>query len=80
MLKAEVQAIATNDGRVLAGPMISYTDPVLAAPRGPPKRHLVTTPLPSTTSSAGTRFRVVSYNILAELYATKQVLNYTILQ
>ena len=36
-------------------------------------RHLVTVPSPTPVSTSGIRFRVVSYNILAELYATKQV-------
>ena len=76
VLKVEVCAIAMNDGKVLAGPITTYTDPVLAAPRGPPKRHLVTTPAPSSTVTTGARFRVISYNILAELYATKQAYPY----
>ena len=75
-MKVVVTAIAATDGRVLAGPMTCYTAPVLAAPRGPPKRHLVTTPSPNSTVTTGARFRVVSYNILAELYATKQAYPY----
>ena len=33
----------------------------------------MTVPSPTPVSTSGVRFRVVSYNILAELYATKQV-------
>ena len=70
--------MSVTDGRVLAGPVTAYTDPVLAAPRGPPKRHLVASPPPRDSSAVttGARFRVVSYNILAELYATKQAYPY----
>jgi CCR4-NOT transcription complex subunit 6 len=75
VLKVEVSALS-SDGTVLAGPMISFTEPVLSAPRGPPKRQLVTIPSSSPASAVGTRFRVISYNILAELYATKQAYPY----
>lgn len=50
---------------------VRVTDPVLAAPLPAPQRPLVSLPVSST--SAGTRCRIVSYNILAEIYATKQV-------
>ncbi|CAM6031273.1 unnamed protein product, partial [Sphagnum compactum] len=71
LLRIEVKAVALADGTVLAGPIVLVTEPVLCAPRAPPKRPLVT--IAGSTSGGGTRFRVVSYNILAELYATKQV-------
>ena len=38
VLKVVVCAISISDGRVLAGPLFSHTDPVLSAPRPPPKR------------------------------------------
>lgn len=38
MKQVEVTALSLSDGRVLAGPLTSYTDPVLSAPRPPPKR------------------------------------------
>ena len=71
ILRIEVKAIASSDGQVLAGPIVVVTEPVLSAPKSPPKRGLVT--ITGSTSGGGTRFRVVSYNVLAELYATKQV-------
>ena len=71
ILRIEVKAIANSDGQVLAGPIVVVTEPVLSAPKPPPKRGLVT--ITGSTSGGGTRFRVVSYNVLAELYATKQV-------
>jgi CCR4-NOT transcription complex subunit 6 len=73
VLKIEVTALTVSDNSVLAGPLVSFTEPVLAAPRGPPKRQLVTAPAPASSGSTGTRFRIISYNILAEQYATKQV-------
>jgi CCR4-NOT transcription complex subunit 6 len=76
VLRVEVSATATNDGKLLAGPMISFTDHVLSTPRGPPSRSLLTIPSTVPISSAGARFRVISYNILAELYATKQAYPY----
>lgn len=74
VLKLEVSAYAISDNSLLSGPAIVYTEPVLAAPKPPNKRQLLTIPGASTgTSNAISRFRVVSYNILSELYATKQV-------
>ena len=37
-LKVEVSAVSLSDGRLLAGPLLSHTDPVLSSPRPPPKR------------------------------------------
>lgn len=76
VLRVEVSATAINDGKLLAGPMISFTDHVLSTPRGPPLRNLITIPSTVPISSTGARFRVISYNILAELYATKQAYPY----
>jgi hypothetical protein len=76
VLRIEVRAVAVNGGQVLAGPLTILTDPILAAPRCAPKRQLITLSQgqsSSMSSTAGTRFRVISYNILAEIYATKQV-------
>ena len=75
LLRVEVKALATSDGTVLAGPVVVVTEPVLSAPRAPPKRPLLT--IAGSTSGGGARFRVLSYNILAELYATKQVCTLT---
>lgn len=75
-LRIEVQALAKSDDRVLAGPVIVFTDTVLASPGTPPKRRLITLPGAGTGISGAIRFRVISYNILAELYATKQAYPY----
>ena len=54
-----------------------YTEPVLSAPRMPPRRNLHTIPgAGGAASSTLQRFRVISYNILAEIYATKQAYPY----
>lgn len=74
ILRVEVRALAVSDGTVLAGPIVVVTEPVLSLPRPPPKRPLLT--IAGSTSGGGTRFRVVSYNVLAELYATKQAYPY----
>ena len=77
VLRVDVKAMAVNGGHLLAGPVTIVSDTILAHPRPPPKRSLLTvgntSSLMSAASSAGARFRVISYNILAELYATKQV-------
>lgn len=75
VLKLEVKAISMNSSEVLVGPSFLYLEPVLASPCPPPKRQLLTIPS-STSSYGGFRFRVLSYNILAELYATKQFYPY----
>jgi hypothetical protein len=72
-LKIEVTAMAVSDDSVLAGPIVVYTDPVLSAPAPPPKRRLLAIPGAVAGIAAAVRFRIISYNILAELYATKQV-------
>jgi hypothetical protein len=74
-LRVEVTAVSTNDPQhVLAGPVSLISDSVLASPSACPKRPLLTMAGAAVgTSSAITRFRVVSYNILSEVYATKQV-------
>ena len=71
ILRIEVRAISTTDNSLLAGPIDIVTEPVLLSPRPPPKRALTTTS--GSTAGGGARFRVISYNILADLYATKQV-------
>lgn len=73
-LRIEVSALSVADNSVLAGPIVVITDPVLAAPSPPPKRRLLAIPGAVAGIAASVRFRIISYNILAELYATKQVL------
>lgn len=73
-LRLQVRAFSTIENMLLAGPVSVITDPVLSAPIRPPKRSLHAIPGASGAGMAGAvRFRVVSYNILAEIYATKQV-------
>ncbi len=72
-LRIEVTALSTADNSVMAGPVAVLTEPVLSQPGRPPKRSLQTIPGSGTGIAGAVRFRVVSYNILAELYATKQV-------
>jgi hypothetical protein len=55
------------------GPVVVYTESVLAAPRLPPRRALQAVPGAASSSQSQFRFRLVSYNILAEIYATKHV-------
>ena len=73
-LRIIVEARAVNDGALLAGPIVLFTEPVLCAPSAPPKRRLLAVPGAGGGALAGAvRFRLLSYNILAEQYATKQV-------
>ena len=65
--------LSTADGSILAGPTTLFTEPVLSSPVKPPKRALQTIPGSGSGISGAVRFRIVTYNILAELYATKQV-------
>jgi CCR4-NOT transcription complex subunit 6 len=74
LLRLEVSAVALSDGAVLAGPVLLFTEPVLSIPPAPPKRSLLSIPGPS--GGGGMRFRVVTYNILAEVYATRQAYPY----
>eukprot|EP00981_Chlorochromonas_danica_P006053 scaffold1264_cov149-Ochromonas_danica.AAC.3 len=71
-LRLDVWAISTADNTVLAGPVMIYTEPVLSAPTKPPKRSLVPISGSGSGIAGAVRFRVVSYNVLAEIYATKQ--------
>jgi hypothetical protein len=70
-LRVEVSALSTIDQSVLAGPVVTFSEPVLSAPKAPPKRPLIT--VPGSVAFSGVRFRVLTYNVLAEMYATKQV-------
>ncbi len=73
-LRLEVRAFSVLDNTLIAGPTKVFTDPVLSSPMRPPKRNLQTIPGASGSGMSGAvRFRIVSYNILAEIYATKQV-------
>jgi hypothetical protein len=72
-LRIDVWVLSASDGSVLAGPTTLFTEPVLSSPTKPPRRTLQTIPGSGAGISGAVRYRIVSYNILAELYATKQV-------
>jgi CCR4-NOT transcription complex subunit 6 len=75
VLMVSVTALSQANDSVVYGPMTIYTEPVLSAPRMTQKRNMVPVQLQPGQQpvSPGTiKFRILSYNILAELYATKQ--------
>lgn len=74
-LRIEVSAITLKGRHLLAGPVAAHTAPVLLSPNAPPKRKLLTIPGSVTGLASAPRFRLISYNILAEQYATRQVGN-----
>ncbi|GAX16175.1 CCR4-NOT transcription complex subunit 6 [Fistulifera solaris] len=67
-LKLEAAAYSLDTGELLMSRVVK-TDVVLARAPDPAKRNLVTA---KAMSGGGPRFRVVSYNVLAEIYATQQ--------
>ncbi len=72
-LRLECRAVLP-DGSLVCAPKAIVTEPVLCLPPPLPKRGLTT--VKSGTAGGGgggVRFRVVSYNLLAEIYATQQV-------
>ena len=68
-LKLEVGAYSIETGELLMHRVIK-TDLVLTRAPDPAKRNLVTAK--TSGPRGGERFRIVTYNILAEIYATKQ--------
>jgi len=77
-LRIVVTALSVNDGSRMAGPVVVVTSPVLSQPRSNPVKQFLQqqNPPPVPLSSSPIRFKVVSYNILAELYATRQAYPY----
>ena len=77
VLKIQCAAVSQHDSKdVFAGPVTIYSAVVLSTPSRPPSRPMrVCNPggWPPGVSTSG-NFRVLSYNILAEVYATRQVL------
>ena len=69
-LKLEAAAYSTETGELLMHRVIK-TDIVLSQAPPPIKRTLVTAKN-GAGAGAGARFRIVSYNVLAEIYATQQ--------
>jgi CCR4-NOT transcription complex subunit 6 len=69
-LKLEAAAYSTETGELLMHRVVK-TELVLARAPDPVKRSLVTSKT-GAGASGGARFRIVSYNVLAEIYATQQ--------
>jgi len=67
-LKLEAAAYSVESGELLMHRVVK-SDLVLSRPPDPEKRNLVTA---KPTGGGGARFRIVTYNILAEIYATQQ--------
>jgi len=67
-LKLEAAAYSLETGEMLMSRVIK-TDVVLGRAPEPSKRNLITA---KAASGGGPRFRVVTYNVLAEIYATQQ--------
>lgn len=68
-LKLEAAAYSIETGELLMHRVVK-TDIVLSRAPDPIKRPLMT--VKNTGSSGGARFRIVTYNVLAEIYATQQ--------
>jgi CCR4-NOT transcription complex subunit 6 len=66
-LKLEASAYSVETGELLMSRVVK-TDVVLSRAPDPPKRNLVTA---KGVAGVGPRFRVASYNVLAEIYATQ---------
>lgn len=69
-LKLEAAAYSSETGELLMHRVVK-TDLVLARAPDPVKRAIVTTKN-SGGAGGGARFRIVTYNVLAEIYATQQ--------
>lgn len=67
-LKVEAAAYSMESGELLMHRVVK-TDLVLGRTPVPEKRNLVTA---KPAGGGGARFRIVTYNILAEIYATQQ--------
>jgi hypothetical protein len=73
-LRIDITAYLVADNTPVAESIAIFTEPVLSMPKKSTlKRSLQTVPHERTTVAGSIRFRIVSYNILAEKYATKQV-------
>ena len=70
-LRIECKVISETNGDVLAGPLILQTEPVLTMPEKAPRRDVMATS--NVQGQRGMPFRIVSYNILSEIYATRQM-------
>jgi len=70
-LRIQCKVLSEMTGEVLAGPLTLQTEPVLGMPEKSPRRDIMA--ISSVPGNHGAPFRVVSYNALAEIYATKQM-------
>jgi CCR4-NOT transcription complex subunit 6 len=70
-LKIEAAAYSVETGELLMTRVVK-TDVVLGRPSEPIPRSFVTAKSAGAVASAGPRFRVATYNVLAEIYATQQ--------
>lgn len=70
-LKLEAAAYSLDTGELLMSRVVK-TDVVLARAPDPRKRNLIMAKGASASANAGPRFRVATYNVLAEIYATGQ--------
>mmetsp|Transcript_31940 Transcript_31940/g.42588 ORF Transcript_31940/g.42588 Transcript_31940/m.42588 type:complete len:615 (-) Transcript_31940:99-1943(-) len=70
-LKLEAAAYSSETGELLMHRVVK-TDLVLSRAPDPAKRNLVTAKTGGGGSGGGARFRMVTYNVLAEIYATQQ--------
>jgi hypothetical protein len=76
VLRVECTVISSLvQDEVLAGPIVAYSYAVLSQPRINSRKSLTTVPgaINNSVSTIQHRFRIISYNILAEVYATRQV-------
>lgn len=69
-LKLEAAAYSSETGELLMHRVVK-TDLVLSRAPDPLKRSFITTKA-SNSASGGARFRIATYNVLAEIYATQQ--------
>ena len=67
-IKVEAAAYAVETGELLMHRVVT-TDIVLSRPPDPIKRNLITS---KASTGGGARFRIATYNVLAEIYATQQ--------
>jgi len=70
-LKIEAAAYSNETGEMLMS-RVAKSDVILGRAPDPIKRNLITAKGGSSATANGPRFRVVTYNVLAEIYATQQ--------
>ena len=75
-LQIEASSYSTETGELLMSRVVK-TDVVLGRAPPPMSRKIVTASNTNKVTSNGPRFRIATYNVLAELYATQQQYPYT---